>query len=194
MKKASLYSSSGRVRKPERAGAPATAAAADPANNAPSQGAERASQTQVSRWRSFAAQHKRSLMAAGAGVVILAIALARYGIAPPPPPLTQQDIDAAVLHTLETVPLPSRAARAYEVVRRSVVRVHGSGYEQDKEGHVMQGVGTGVVMVDTGIILTNMHVIAGADRIEVEFDDGMESEATVIGVRPEHDLVFLQAK
>ncbi len=139
-------------------------------------------------------RHKRSLVVAGACVVILAIALAHSAIAPAPPALTQQDIDAAVLHTLETVPLPSRAAKAYEAVRRSVVRVHGSGYEQDKEGHVMQGVGTGVVIVDTGIILTNMHVVAGADRIEVEFDDGLESEAAVIGVRPEHDLAVLQAK
>ena len=51
----------------------------------------------------------------------------------------------------------------------------------------------GVVIVDTGIILTNMHVVAGADRVTVEFEDGMESEATVIGVRPEHDLAVLQA-
>ncbi len=150
--------------------------------------------TLAARGSAFAAKHKRALIVAGVGVAALALVLSRYAIAPAPAPLTQQDIDAAVLHTLETVPLPSRAAKAYEAVRRSVVRVHGSGYEPDKEGHVMQGVGTGVVIVDSGIILTNMHVVAGADRIEVEFEDGLESEATVIGVRPEHDLAVLQAK
>ena len=31
--------------------------------------------------------------------------------------ITQEDIDAAVLHTLETVELPSRAAKAAEAVR-----------------------------------------------------------------------------
>ncbi len=194
MKRLTLYSSSGRARKPDRGNALGGVAAPDRAGAAPDNAAERVTQTRASRWRSFGAQHKRALIAAGAGVVILAIALTRYGIAPAAPPLTQQDIDAAVLHTLETVPLPSRAAKAYELVRRSVVRVHGSGYEQDKEGHVMHGVGTGVVIVDTGIILTNLHVISGADRIEVEFDDGMESEASVIGIRPEHDLAVLQAK
>jgi S1-C subfamily serine protease len=108
--------------------------------------------------------------------------------------LTQKDIDDAVLHTLETTPLPSIASTAYEAVRRSVVRVRGIGRVEEKEGQMVEGIGSGVVIVDSGIILTNMHVIAGANRIEVEFDDGTESEATVIGVRPEHDLAVLQAK
>jgi S1-C subfamily serine protease len=37
-------------------------------------------------------------------------------------------------------------------------------------------------------------VVAGAKRVEVTFADGLESEATVIGVRPEQDLAVLQAK
>jgi S1-C subfamily serine protease len=56
------------------------------------------------------------------------------------------------------------------------------------------GVGTGVVIVDKGIILTNLHVVLGAERIKVRFFDGMEADAVVIGVRPEHDLAVLQAK
>ncbi len=195
MKKVTLYSSSGRTRRAAGSDAPVDARTPGRTDVGSSDAAPpRELRHLASRWRSFAVLHRRSLLLAGVGAVAVAIALAHSAIAPAPPPLTQQDIDAAVLHTLETVPLPSRAARAYEAVRRSVVRVHGSGYEQDKEGHVMQGVGTGVVIVDTGIILTNLHVVAGADRIEVEFDDGLESEATVIGVRPEHDLAVLQAK
>src|SRR5205823_5311377 len=107
--------------------------------------------------------------------------------------ITQEDIDAAVLHTLETVELPSRAAKAAEAVRESVVRVRGLGREQEKDGHVIEGIGTGVVIVDSGIILTNLHVIAGAERVEVTFHDGFESEAAVIGMRPEHDLAVLKA-
>ncbi len=195
MKKVILYSRSDRARKPAGPGASAAAGTRDGAAPAPGHTAQdEERRTLAARGSAFAAKHKRALIVAGVGVAALALALSRYAIAPAPAPLTQQDIDAAVLHTLETVPLPSRAAKAYEAVRRSVVRVHGSGYEPNKEGHVMQGVGTGVVIVDSGIILTNMHVVAGADRIEVEFEDGLESEATVIGVRPEHDLAVLQAK
>jgi len=84
--------------------------------------------------------------------------------------------------------IPSHASKAYEAVRRSVVRVHGIGREKEKGGHLVEGIGSGVVIVDTGVILTNLHVVSGADQIEVEFEDGTESEATVIGTRPEHDL------
>jgi S1-C subfamily serine protease len=58
---------------------------------------------------------------------------------------------------------------------------------------MVEGIGSGVVIVDTGIILTNLHVVAGAERVEVRFHDGFESEATVIGARPEHDLAVLKA-
>jgi S1-C subfamily serine protease len=108
---------------------------------------------------------------------------------------TQADIDAAVLHTLETKTLPSTAAKAYDVVRPSVVRVRQLG-EAPKEGDrdIEKSVGTGVVIVDKGIILTNLHVVAGGDRLGVVFADGTESEATVIGVQPENDLAVIQAK
>ncbi|MFO1310448.1 MAG: trypsin-like peptidase domain-containing protein [Burkholderiales bacterium] len=61
-------------------------------------------------------------------------------------------------------------------------------------GYRSTGVGTGVVIVDKGVILTNLHVVLGAEKIKVRFFDGMEAEATIIGARPEHDLAVLQAK
>jgi S1-C subfamily serine protease len=105
--------------------------------------------------------------------------------------LTQKDIDAAVLHTLETKTLPSPAARAYEAVRPSVVMVRGQ-REDDDDG--LRSVGSGVVIVETGIILTNLHVVAGAEKISLRFADGTESEASVVSVQPENDLAVLQAK
>src|SRR5204863_9446665 len=56
------------------------------------------------------------------------------------------------------------------------------------------GVGTGVVIVDKGIILTNLHVVSSAKRVGVVFADGTESEATIISTQPENDLAVLQAK
>ena len=131
--------------------------------------------------------------------------------------LTQKDIDAAVLRTLQTTTLPSPAARAADVVRPSIVRVVGYGTERASAeaktekrgrnmargkppeaapppGEVERGVGTGVVIVDKGVILTNLHVVAGAETIKVTFADGLESIATVTGVQPENDLAVLQAQ
>ena len=44
----------------------------------------------------------------------------------------------------------------------------------------MQGVGTGVVIVDNGTILTNLHVVSGARRVTVTFFDGSESEVELL--------------
>lgn len=108
--------------------------------------------------------------------------------------LTQKDIDAAVLHTLNNHPLPSMAAKAYEKIRPSVVRVRGLS-EPDAKGEEKQlGVGSGVVIVDEGLILTNLHVVLGAPRLKVVFDNGHESEADVVGTQPEHDLAVIKAR
>ena len=107
--------------------------------------------------------------------------------------LTQDDINAAVLKTLETTQLPSAAAKAYDVIRPSVVRVTGYGKSKDGQDDVEYGVGTGVVIVDKGIILTNLHVVQGAQTIKVVFSDGLESTASITGMQPENDLAVLQA-
>ena len=63
------------------------------------------------------------------------------------------------------------------------------------EGEERHGrVGTGVVIIDNGTILTNLHVVAGAKRLTVTFYDGMESEAELIAAQPENDLAVIRAK
>lgn len=109
--------------------------------------------------------------------------------------LTQDDINAAVLHTLNTQELPSRAARAAQLIAPSVVRVHTQDEDKKNPQAEMQnsGVGSGVVISEDGVILTNLHVVQGAKRILVTFADGMQSEAQVIGVQPENDLAVIKA-
>jgi S1-C subfamily serine protease len=113
---------------------------------------------------------------------------------PPARQITQHDIDAAVLHTLDSNVLPSAAAKAFEIIQQSVVRVRRLEHLKDEEDDRVRGVGSGVVIVDKGVILTNLHVVNGAERVQVVFADGTESEATVIGLQPENDLAVLQAK
>lgn len=131
-----------------------------------------------------------------ATIVLLAAAALGAGtlaLRPGARSLTQKDIDAAVMRTLETNVLPSPAAKAYAAIIPSVVRVMGFVKGKDGKQDVEQGVGTGVVIVDKGIILTNLHVVSGAQTIKVTFSDGMETTASVTGVQPENDLAVLQA-
>ena len=111
--------------------------------------------------------------------------------------ITQDDINAAVLKTLETTSLPSAAARAYELIMPSVVHVvaigKSKGKDKDGKEETDRSVGTGVVIVDKGIILTNLHVVQGAETIQITFADGLTSTASITGVQPENDLAVLQA-
>jgi S1-C subfamily serine protease len=143
-------------------------------------------------WLSFA-RHPRAVWAAIGllGVLLLASVwqLSVRGAAP----LTQKDIDAAVLRTLTTQNLPSRAARAAETIRPAVVRVES--YVRNRKGEdVEHGVGTGVVITDKGVILTNLHVVQAAQSIRLVFADGSRSGANITGVQAHNDLAVLQAQ
>jgi serine protease DegQ len=52
--------------------------------------------------------------------------------------------------------------------------------------------GSGVIVSTQGIILTNHHVIEGADEIEVAFADGRKRNAKLIGSDPETDIAVLK--
>ncbi len=54
--------------------------------------------------------------------------------------------------------------------------------------------GTGVVVREDGYILTNNHVIAGADEILVAFNNGQATTAAVIGSDPETDLAVIKVE
>ena len=144
------------------------------------------------------------------GLLALMLALSLFASKPGERKLTQEDINAAVLKTLETTQLPSAAAKAYDTIIPSVVRV--VGYSKNKEGKAAKvgdvgkdgkpteedpednrSVGTGVVIVDKGIILTNLHVVQGADVIHITFADGLTTTASITGMQPENDLAVLQA-
>jgi S1-C subfamily serine protease len=190
----------------------------------------------------------RRITAARMPIALFACALVAIGVAlyaayrPLPRALTQKDIDAAVLHTLDSTPLPSMASKAYAAVRPSVVHVRGLRHvkaddapadkpvkgraqrppaksaehppparsaerppsaksgehpraEADDPDELYRiGVGTGVVIVASGLILTNLHVVDGAEAIVVTFADGTESPADVVSAQPENDLAVLKAR
>jgi S1-C subfamily serine protease len=107
--------------------------------------------------------------------------------------LTQNDIDAAVLHTLQTKELPSQNVRAVASVQGAVVLVQAYVTDpKNKDIDKENGVGTGVVIKDDGTILTNFHVVSGAKKLKITFFDGSEAEATVIGVHPNKDLAVVK--
>jgi Do/DeqQ family serine protease len=62
----------------------------------------------------------------------------------------------------------------------------------DQGGIPQAGLGSGVIISPDGYILTNNHVVEGADEIEVVLNDSRRTSAKVIGTDPETDLAILK--
>ncbi|QJD99814.1 Do family serine endopeptidase [Massilia forsythiae] len=58
----------------------------------------------------------------------------------------------------------------------------------------MASLGSGVIVSSDGYILTNFHVIDGADEIEVGLADGRKAAASIVGTDPETDLAVIRIK
>lgn len=56
------------------------------------------------------------------------------------------------------------------------------------------GQGSGFIIDASGIVLTNAHVVSGADEVNVTLQDGREFEATVLGSDPVTDLAVVKIK
>jgi len=190
MKKAPLYSRSPRRNppaEPER-----TLAAASPAQPAPAEAAA-GTPAKPAPW------HAMPMWALAGALVAVAAMLLVMRLGPGQRVITQEDIDTAVRTSLEKEPLPSAATKAFEAILPSVVRVVGlmddndTGEDNAEERAMQRALGTGVVIIDNGTILTNLHVVSGAKKLRVRFANGHESEAVMVGAQPENDLAVLKA-
>jgi S1-C subfamily serine protease len=133
------------------------------------------------KWRDLYTSYERQLLL-GAAVLLCLLSLAsNFGFTEPLPVVSPEK------------PVASGAAVAYRAVKGAIVRVHAAADALDSHAYVQKAVGSGVVVVSGGKILTNLHVVAGAGRISVVFADGSSSEAKLVSEHPDKDLAVLQA-
>ncbi|RZT31382.1 S1C family serine protease [Cupriavidus agavae] len=86
-------------------------------------------------------------------------------------------------------PAPAPAPAPREESAQADPHKEGGG-ERDEAGHI----GSGVVVTESGMIITSYHVVADAHRIEVRFHNGQTAEATLAQAIPEKDLAILRPR
>mgnify|MGYP001298323155 CR=1 FL=1 len=77
-------------------------------------------------------------------------------------------------------------------VAPAVAHVEVRGPRQGDGSRPVQGSGSGFVITDDGLLLTNSHVVHGARDVRVRFPDGRELAADVVGDDPATDLAVLR--
>lgn len=129
-----------------------------------------------------------------AGMLGALLALFLYNfLFPGAKPLTQTEVDAAISSAMASAtPRPAYSSQVYQIIQPSLVWIEASGVSQTGEQNT--GLGTGVIIDNTGNILTSLHVVADSPEIRLTFADGTESRAVIAAAQPEQDIAVLQAE
>jgi S1-C subfamily serine protease len=102
----------------------------------------------------------------------------------------------AAAASAELGPEEKSTIAVFERVSRSVVYITNTGIRRDffsfDQFEVPQGSGSGFVWDREGHIVTNFHVIYGANAIGVVMADRTDYRAKVVGIDPDHDLAVLK--
>ncbi|WP_082353961.1 trypsin-like peptidase domain-containing protein [Marinagarivorans algicola] len=64
--------------------------------------------------------------------------------------------------------------------------------DSSRQERMQSALGSGVIVTQSGYLLTNNHVIQGADEIVVQLQDGRDAQADLIGIDKENDLAVLK--
>jgi S1-C subfamily serine protease len=109
--------------------------------------------------------------------------------------LTEEDVQQAVAHAMASAtPLPAYSAGVYQAIQPSLVLIQTQQTQRSgSEDAERRGLGSGVVINLRGDILTSLHVVEGAEEIQLTFFDGTEAYGEVISEQPENDIAVLSA-
>lgn len=141
-------------------------------------------------WLSLARKARGAVPFALGMLAMLGAVLAYGALYPPPSPLTLREVNDAVAQAMASAtPPPSPSSLVYRVIQPSLVFIETHG--TDARGKSRDGLGSGVIIDDSGDILTSLHVVTASTAITVTFADGTETTAQVSAQQPDNDIAVL---
>ncbi|MGD8463175.1 MAG: trypsin-like peptidase domain-containing protein [Anaerolineae bacterium] len=118
------------------------------------------------------------------------------GTATPQPTPTSEPLISSVAESPEALLLlQEKIIQVYEDIGQGVVNITSRSYAYDFFFRTVpqEGTGSGIVYDKEGHIITNYHVIEGADELYVTLPDGTNVMAEVVGTDASNDLAVLKA-
>jgi serine protease Do len=95
------------------------------------------------------------------------------------------------------VAAPNSIASIVQKIRPAAVQITNEQTQFDRQNQsldVPAGVGTGVIYDKSGLIITNNHVITGAQKLLVTLPDGRSFQAAVVGADPRTDIAVVKVQ
>ncbi|MAS34367.1 MAG: peptidase S1 [Anaerolineaceae bacterium] len=143
--------------------------------------------------------------ASGAAAALLILLI--YNLMTPEPQLlNERDVEDAIAAAMASAtPPPALSAQVYQIIQPSLVLIEtqpsigGNSnirYETHQNLHFVQDeiadVASGVIVNDSGDILTSLHVLGNATNLQITFADGSLANAEIVGAMPENDIAVLR--
>ncbi len=200
MQRRPLYSRSGKLRRLDDATLIASAASIVAAESPAPRGPSLAERNRR-YWKRAYRRHQGKLLVLAAVCMTFVILGGYDAIKGPNLPLTPTEFVDVINGVIDARPQPpAPTAIAYANIIPSVVSI--SGLDPDATRpicrpvptiaqHPIPGDGHGVVIEESGKILTNLHVASSMPKLRVTFMDGTEANATIVGSQPGNDLAVL---
>ncbi|HEY5668720.1 MAG TPA: trypsin-like peptidase domain-containing protein [Anaerolineales bacterium] len=125
------------------------------------------------------------------GVLASLLALVLFNaLSPKLDQLTPNEVRAIADQAMASAtPAPAISAQVYQIILPSLAIIQTENVNQaGEEGYA---VGSGVIINYDGVVLTALHVVEDARRIEVIFSDGTRTQASIAVAEPENDIAVL---
>jgi S1-C subfamily serine protease len=135
----------------------------------------------------------RRMVPFASGVLAVLVALLLYNaLVPGPHQITSREVKDTVAQAMASAtPPPPYSEQVYRIIQPSLVLIQTQARGVD--GKNERSLGSGVVINDSGNILTALHVVTNANAITVTFADGTHSRAQILDQHPENDTAMLAA-
>jgi len=138
------------------------------------------------------------IIGTGVGASFTSITTQAAQATPPAPVITSDDLQTQILHAVYAkvnlsvvsivVRIPTTASATNPIVPRR------NGQTQPQQQQYQYAAGSGWVYDNQGHIVTNAHVVDGANQVTVTFSDGAQFRVKVVGVDMDSDLAVLQVE